>query len=47
MQAALALLDTLPSDVVTLHYAMTTRKRLNGEWPSIVLKVARSSDYGH
>ena len=38
--AALALLDTLPSDAVTLHYDTTTRKRLNGEWPSIVLKTS-------
>ena len=43
--AALALLDTTPSDPVTLHYDTTTRKRLNGEWPSIVLKTSSGKTF--
>ena len=38
--AALAILDTTPSDVVTLHYDTTTRKRLSGEWPSLIIQTS-------
>ena len=42
---ALALLDTVPSDPVTLHYDTTKRKHLNGEWPSIVLQTSSGKKY--
>lgn len=38
--ANLALLNTLLSDRVTLHYDTTMQKRLNGGWLSIVLKTS-------
>ena len=31
--AALTLLEFVPSDVVTVHYDITQQKHLNGEWP--------------
>ena len=43
--AALALLDTTPSDVVTFHYDTTTRKRLNGEWPSLVIQTSSGKKF--
>ena len=38
--AALAILDAMPEDVLTIHYDTTTRRRLNGEWPSLILKMS-------
>ena len=38
--ANLALLNTLLSDRITLHYDTTMQKRLNGGWLSIVLKTS-------
>ena len=43
--AALAVLDTVPSDVVTFHYDTTKRKRLNGEWPSLVLQFSNGRKF--
>ena len=44
--AALALLDTaIPSDVVTLHYDTTTRKRLIGEWSSLIIKMSNGKKF--
>ena len=37
--AALALLDAAADDVITVHYD-TRRKRLNGEWPSQIVKTS-------
>ena len=42
---ALALLDTMPSDVVTVHYNTTTRERLNGEWPSVIIKMSNGKKF--
>ena len=43
--AALALLDGLPDEVMTVKYDTTSRRRLNGEWPSIILKSSSGKKY--
>ena len=42
--AALAILDTIPPDVVALHYDTTTQKRLNGEWPSLIIQTSSGKE---
>ena len=37
---ALAILDTIPSDIVTVHYHTTSRNRLNGGWSSLIIKMS-------
>ena len=38
--AALALIETSEEEsMTTLHYDTTTRKRINGEWPSLILRM--------
>ena len=43
--AALALIDALPDEVMTIKYDTTSRRRLNGEWPSIILKSSSGKKY--
>lgn len=43
--AALALLDAAHDDVVTVHYDTTTQKRVNGEWPSLILRSSSGKQY--
>ena len=46
--AALAILNTIPSDAATVHYnttTTTTRKRLNGEWPSLIIKMSNGKKF--
>lgn len=43
--AALAILDAMPKDVLTIHYDTTTRRRLNGEWPSLILKMSNGKKF--
>ena len=39
-KAALAILDASPDDKVTIHYDTTTRRRIAGEWTSIIIRLA-------
>ena len=42
--ATSSILDSVPK-VTTIHYDTTMRKRLNGEWPSLVLKTKGGSKF--
>ena len=34
-----------PPDDVIVHYDTTTRKRLNGEWPSVIIKMSNGKKF--
>ena len=38
--AALAILDASPEDRITIHYDTTTRRRIAGEWTSVIVRLA-------
>ena len=38
--AALAILDATDEDKITIHYDTTTRRRISGEWTSIIVRLA-------
>ena len=37
---ALAMLDSNPEDKVTIHYDTTTRRRIKGDWTSLIVKIS-------
>ena len=43
--AALALIDAMPDEVATMKYDTTSRRRLKGEWPSIIVKSSTGKKY--
>jgi len=42
---ALAILDTEPEDKIAIHYDTTTRRRITGEWTSLIMKISNGQTY--
>ena len=42
---ALAMLDTDETDKITVHYDTTSRRRVNGEWTSVIVKFSSGNTF--